>query len=62
MEITENNGIFPISSTNGIVAILPMIVDIPIGNYVYNFKITFPTGEVKTEISGNWHIIANVPQ
>jgi len=64
--------VFPLSTaTSGIVilnpptagnlSILPRIVDIPVGNYVWSLTLSLCSGEVKTYLMGNWSIIPRTP-
>jgi hypothetical protein len=43
--------------TDGDIQIPPQIVDIPPANYIWSLKITLPTGEIGTFVSGNWNIV-----
>lgn len=57
-ELHQNNGITIVDPPSaGNIQIPPQIVDIPSGNYVYDIKVTFNTGEVRTELGGNWLIL-----
>jgi hypothetical protein len=63
--------VLELSTTNSLITILqpplsgtfsvpPQIIDIPTGKYIYDIKITFNTGEVKTELGGSWFIAPHV--
>jgi hypothetical protein len=47
-------------ATSGIFSIVPQIVDIAAGEYVYDIQIAFPDGEVKTYIAGDWTITQDI--
>jgi hypothetical protein len=44
----------------GIVSIPPRLVNIPVGDYKYDFQITYPNGFVKTYMKGNWKILQTI--
>jgi hypothetical protein len=46
--------------TDGIFKIDSQIVDIEIGNHVYDIEITFANGDVRTYVSGNWLIYQDI--
>ena len=61
LELNQNNGITILSPASaGNLRLNSQIIDIPVGNYIYDLKITLNTGEVKTEMGGNWPIISHV--
>jgi hypothetical protein len=43
------------------IRILPTKVDIPVGDYKWNIKMTFPNGTKKTYLMGNWPIVSDLP-
>jgi hypothetical protein len=45
---------------SGIVTIPPQIVDIPVGNYIYDLKLILSSGETKTYMGGKWTILPKV--
>jgi hypothetical protein len=57
---TEDNTINILEpATNGNISIPERIVNIPVGIYQYDIKVTFPTGKVKTYFRGTWPIISH---
>ena len=44
----------------GTISIPPRIVDIPVGNYIYDLKLITSDGEEKTPLKGTWPIISHV--
>jgi hypothetical protein len=59
---THNNKIQITDEVNGVFTILPSVINIPFGTYKYDIQITFPTGRVKTYITGSWKIIPDITQ
>jgi hypothetical protein len=58
LELTnENEEIVIIDPENGIIGILPLVIDIPTGNYCYSLHITFPDDSEKTYLMGKWNIL-----
>jgi len=57
---SENGTILFLDAENGILNIPPVLVDIPVGNYLWDLEITLASGEVKTFISGDWNIISDI--
>jgi hypothetical protein len=53
---TENGSIQVISPGLSSVRILPRIIEIPFAKYYYDLQVTYPTGIVKTYITGTWPI------
>lgn len=56
-----SSGITITNPTSGMIRILPTKVDIPVGDYKWNIKMTFPNGTKKTYLMGNWPIISDLP-
>jgi hypothetical protein len=44
----------------GIISIPPQEIDIPVGEYVYDLQINFPSGEVKTYLNGTLKILPHI--
>jgi hypothetical protein len=51
---TENSAIVITSLSS--IRILPKTIEIPYGKYFYDLQVTFPTGVIKTYISGSWTV------
>jgi hypothetical protein len=62
LDLSTKNGSILINQplSSGVVSIPAQIIDIPIGNYIYDLKLTLPTGEVKTYLNGSWSILSHV--
>jgi len=58
---TDNNGIVIIQpSTTGKIKLLPKLIEIPFGKYLYDLQVIYPSGIVKTYISGTWTILPDI--
>lgn len=58
---TENGAIQLVSPTSaGNITIPPQIIDIPVGTYKYDLRLTFPDNTVKTEMCGIWKILPKI--
>jgi hypothetical protein len=44
----------------GIIQVPPQIVNIPPANYTYSIKVTLPTGENDTFVTGIWPVVLSV--
>lgn len=51
---TENSGI-QITSVSSI-RVMPRLIEVPFAKYYYDLQVTFPSGIVKTYVSGTWTI------
>jgi hypothetical protein len=61
LEFTSENGTILFNDAeNGVLSIPQVLVDIPVGNYLWDLQITLSSGEVKTFISGDWTIIPDI--
>ncbi|NBX74989.1 MAG: hypothetical protein EBQ92_00335 [Proteobacteria bacterium] len=62
LELSTRNSLItilqPVSA--GTFSVPSQIIDVPTGKYIYDIKIIFNTGEVKTEIGGSWFIAPHV--
>jgi hypothetical protein len=58
---TLNSGITITNAISGTISILPQIIDIPPGKYNWYLSFTLETGEKKTYLMGQWHILPNIP-
>jgi hypothetical protein len=57
---TANSGI-TITSVSS-VRVMPRLIEVPFSTYKYDLQVTFSTGVVKTYISGEWPIIADITE
>jgi len=53
---STNGGIIISNPTQGFFYFPPQVINAPIGNYVWDLKVTLQTGEIKTFWSGTWKI------
>jgi len=61
IEFSSQNGtIIFTDAENGVLQIPQVLVDIPVGNYLWDLQITLSSGEVKTFIGGEWNIIPDI--
>jgi hypothetical protein len=61
IEFSSKNGTIVFTDAeNGVLMIPEVLVDIPVGNYLWDLQITLSSGEVKTFIGGNWNIIPDI--
>ena len=60
LSLSTGNGLTITDAVNGKFQIDSMIIDIPVKVYKYDIQITFPTGIVKTYISGSFNITEDV--
>lgn len=60
LTLSDGNGITVTDAANGVFRIDSMVIDIPVRLYKYDIQITFPTGIVKTYISGTFNIVEDV--
>jgi len=44
-------------SSSGQLVIPPQIIDVPPANYSYSLRVTLPSGEVDTFLTGKWPIV-----
>lgn len=54
-------GITITNPTSGTIKVLPARINIPVGDYKWNIKMTFPDGIKKTYLMGNWPIVSDLP-
>lgn len=54
---TIHNNLLIINPSEGIINIPPQIVNIPTGIYMYDLRVKFPSGTIKTYLRGEWEII-----
>lgn len=59
LTLTNTNGVSIIGDDSNMI-VLNKLVDIPAGNYVYDINVTFPSGEVKTYVWGNFFVQEDV--
>ena len=57
---TDDETILIVSEQNGIINIPSRIIDIPVGKYNFDLQIEFPTGIVRTYLTGIWEITNNI--
>lgn len=57
---TSNSGIVVMNPPlSGMVTFPRQVIDIPPANYNYELRLTLPTGEITTYMSGIWKILPN---
>jgi hypothetical protein len=56
-----SSGITILNPLSGSIRVLPTTVNIPVGDYKWNIKMTFPDGTKKTYLMGNWPITSDLP-
>jgi hypothetical protein len=57
---TENSGI-TITSVSSI-RVMPKVIEVPFAKYYYDLQVTFPTGIIKTYVSGTWNITPDITE
>lgn len=57
---TADSTIEFIDALNGVISMKERILDVEVGNYLYDFQITFPSGEVRTYFHGSINILNEI--
>jgi len=60
LELTTDDSSIGIGGIDSNQITLNKIVDIPAGTYVYDMNVTFPSGEVKTYLWGNFIVTEDI--
>jgi hypothetical protein len=57
---TNNNYITIDDASTGVFSISSQIIDIPVGTYHYDIKVTESNGKITTCQGGTWHILSHI--
>lgn len=59
---TSTSSILITNALSGVIQIPPKKVEMPFGDYMYDLQVTYPTGVVKTYMSGTWEITPDITE
>lgn len=59
---TDNGGIVITNALSGTFQIPPQIINIPFDTYNYDIQVTYPSGIIKTYITGTWQITPDITE
>jgi len=59
---TTNGDIVITQPLQGTFSILPKLIEIPFGTYMYDLQVTFANGVVTTYMEGSWEILADITE
>jgi hypothetical protein len=57
---TSDNTIQLLSQSS--IRVMPRKIEIPFGTYLYDLQVTYPTGVVRTFVSGEWEITPDITE
>lgn len=57
---TANSGIVILNANT--IRVMPRKIEVPFAKYYYDLQVTYPTGVVKTYMSGTWPIVADITE
>jgi hypothetical protein len=62
LRLEVGDGIEIVNPSTGTIRILPRIIQMPPGKYLYDLQIVFSDGTIKTYMSGSWEILPDITE
>lgn len=59
---TTDGSIVITNAPGGVISIPAKKIEVPFAKYLYDLQVTYPTGVVKTYMSGTWEIVADITE
>lgn len=57
---TETSEIQFVDAGNGVIRIMPQIIEVPPSKYYYDLQVIYPNGVTKTYMVGTWTVFADI--